>query len=122
MAEVTVQIAGRRYRLGCGEGEEEGLIAYADAMDQIATHIQSGINQPVPEGRHMVMVGMTLADELAAEQKNVKALEKQLQQMQQQLDTRAMPSDMFNDELEAAMAERIHSVAERIEHMASKID
>jgi len=33
MSEVTVEVAGRAYRLGCGEGEEEHLSGLAALID-----------------------------------------------------------------------------------------
>lgn len=121
MAEVNVQIAGRRYRLGCGDGEEAGLIAYADHMDTIATEIQGAITQPVPEGRHMVMVGLTLADQIAERDAQIAGLERQLADMQRQLSERALPADMFNPEVEAEMAIRVDAIAERIEALTARM-
>lgn len=121
MAEVNVSIGGRRYRLGCADGEEEGVTAYAERMDQIANDIQSNLSQPVPEGRLMVMVGLTLADEMTEIQRRMRALERQAADARQLADTRAAPSDMFNAEVEADMAARIDAIAERIETLTEKM-
>ncbi|MEM7506462.1 MAG: cell division protein ZapA [Pseudomonadota bacterium] len=121
MAEVNVSIGGRRYRLGCADGEEAGVAAYAERMDQIANDIQSNLSQPVPEGRLMVMVGLTLADEMTEMHRKMRALERQTADARQLADTRSAPSDMFNAEVEADMAARIDAIAARIETLTEKM-
>ena len=121
MAEVTVRIAGRAYRLGCGAGEEDGLSAYAEHMDKLADDIQRGIPQPVPEGRLMVMVGLTLADQMSEMQKKIRGLERQLAEARNLADSRSAPDDLFNAEVEADMASRIDAIAERIEGLTAKM-
>ncbi|MEM8790652.1 MAG: cell division protein ZapA [Pseudomonadota bacterium] len=120
MAEVAVRIGGREYRLGCGEGEEEGLINYAKRMDGIADAIQRRMSQPVPEGRLLVMVGMMLADELADAEAQTRSAQKDAAKARDLADSRQAPSDMFSEEAEEALTERIMAIADRIERLSQK--
>jgi cell division protein ZapA len=63
MGQVTVTLNGRSYRLYCGDGEEERLIALAD-------HVRSKLNGVVQqfgqagEDRLLLMAALLIADEL----------------------------------------------------------
>lgn len=122
MAELTVEIGGRAYRLGCGEGEEDGLISYASKMDGLAEAISRRIGQPVPEGRLLVMVGMMLADELAEAEAQTRAAEQQAADAKALASSRSAPSDLFNEEVEEALAAQINIIADRIEEISGKLN
>lgn len=64
MPEVTVDIAGRNYRLGCGEGEEVHLVHLAELVDKEASRLMRQMGQ-LPEGRLMLMSALMLADKLS---------------------------------------------------------
>ncbi|MEL6479224.1 MAG: cell division protein ZapA [Pseudomonadota bacterium] len=121
MAEVSVRIGGRVYRLGCGEGEEAALTGYGKAMDQIAEDIQRSLPQPVPEGRLLVMVGMMLADQMAEMQRKTAEAERKAAEARKLADSRAAPDDLFNAEVEADMAARLDAIAARIENLTEKM-
>jgi cell division protein ZapA len=63
MGQVTVTLNGRSYRLRCGDGEEQRLIALAD-------HVRSKLNGLVQqfgqagEDRLLLMSALLIADEL----------------------------------------------------------
>jgi cell division protein ZapA len=63
MGQVTVTLNGRAYRLGCGDGEEERLIALAD-------HVRSKLDTLVAQfgqagnDRLLLMAALLIADEL----------------------------------------------------------
>ncbi|MEM7237822.1 MAG: cell division protein ZapA [Pseudomonadota bacterium] len=121
MAEVTVGIGGRQYRLGCGDGEEDGLEGYAGKMDGIAEAIQRRIGQPIPEGRLLIMVGMTLADELADAEDRIREAERNAEAAKALADSRSAPSDLFNEEVEEALASQINAIADRIEAINARL-
>lgn len=120
MAEVTVSIAGRQYLLGCADGEEAGLNSYSKKMDGIAEAIQRRMSQPVPEGRLLVMVGLMLADELAEAESETRAAKKETAKARDLADSRQAPKDMFSEEAEEEMAERIMAIADRIERLSRR--
>ena len=64
MPEVSIEVAGRVYRVGCGEGEEGHLIKLAELIDTEATRLTRKMGQ-MTEGRLMLMSALMLADKLA---------------------------------------------------------
>lgn len=65
MADVTVEVAGRAYRLSCADGEEPHLRRLAAALDAEATALQRRLRMPAEEGRLLLMVALTMADRAA---------------------------------------------------------
>ena len=63
MPEVNIQVAGRSYRIGCGEGEEERVAELGARIDTEASALASQMGQ-VSEGRLMLMAALMLADKL----------------------------------------------------------
>lgn len=121
MAEVTVTIGGRHYRLGCGEGEEQGLLDYASKMDGIADAITRRIGQPVAEGRLLIMVGMMLADELGEAESQAKLAREEAAEAKKLAERRGEGGELFTDEAEAVIAQHITEIAERIEAINAEL-
>lgn len=122
MAEVAVRIAGREYKLGCADGEEAGLAAYAGKMDGIANAIQRRMGQPIPEGRLLVMVGMTLADELADAGGRADAAGEDAVRADDGAAGGRRPSGETPDkENEKEIAARVSAIADRIERLSLKL-
>ena len=92
MAEVTVSIMERRYRIACRDGDEDRILALAADIDRRARDIESRIG-PQGEGRLLVAVALLLADELE--------------------DARAGAGVLGADEA-AALAARIDALADRL--------
>ncbi len=74
MAQVTVTIGGRVYRLACNEGEEPHLENLARAVDAKIDDIRASFGE-IGDQRLIVMAALTIADELSEAQKSVAALE-----------------------------------------------
>ena len=116
MSEVTVDVAGRSYRLGCGADEEEHLTDLAVMLDTEARGLLSKFGQ-MSEGRLLLMTALMIADRLAeAEDKTCQA-EQRLAQSEQLADSRAEPSDMFSPEREEELTNRINALVAQIENM-----
>ena len=64
MPEVTVDVAGRSYRLGCGADEEEHLTGLAAMLDTEARGLLRQFGQ-MSEGRLLLMTALMVADRLA---------------------------------------------------------
>ena len=60
---VTIGIAGRRYPVACGDGEEEHIAALAAYLDERATEISDAVGG-VGEARLLVMTGLSIADRM----------------------------------------------------------
>lgn len=64
MAHVTVTIAGRAYRMACGEGEEAHLEGLAAQVDAKIAEIRGAFGE-IGDQRITVMTALTFADEVA---------------------------------------------------------
>lgn len=63
MAQVTVNVNGRDYELGCADGEEDQLRALASALDQRMRALIGEVGQ-VGDNRLLMMLSLLLLDEL----------------------------------------------------------
>lgn len=63
MAQVTLRINGFSYVLGCGEGEEDHLLAMAAEVDKRIESIKAQAGQS-GEARMLVMAALMMADDL----------------------------------------------------------
>jgi len=63
MAQVSLQINGYGYILGCADGEEEHLRALAADLDRRIEEIKATTG-PAGEARMLVMAALVLSDEL----------------------------------------------------------
>ncbi|HUF87742.1 MAG TPA: cell division protein ZapA [Thermohalobaculum sp.] len=104
MAEVTVEIAGRTYRLGCGEGEEAHLEGLAALIDSEARGLQRQFGN-MPEARLFLMTALLVADRLS--------------DTERQLTEHGGGGDGLASEREHELAQRVTSLAEHIERMAT---
>ncbi len=116
MPEVNVEIAGRSYRLGCGEGEEEHLTDLAATLDTEARALLRKFGQ-MSEGRLLLMTALMVADHLIEAKDKTGKTEKRLAKSKKLADNRAKPSDMFSPEREEELTSRINALVTQIESM-----
>src|SRR5579864_5509033 len=64
MAQVTIEINGRPYTVGCEDGQEQHLIELAEHFDRHVRQVGQEVGQ-LGEARLFLMGGLLLADELA---------------------------------------------------------
>jgi cell division protein ZapA len=106
MADVDVQVTGRRYRLSCRDGEEDHLRALVRMVDSKATELTNALGD-MTEARTLLLSALVLADELndlrgaAAARTGVEA----------------SPA-----ETDPAYAVAIERIAERVERLAEQIE
>ena len=63
MAEVDIIIAGRPYKVGCRDGEEENLRSAARLVDAKSREALAGLGT-LSEARQLLFAGLLLADQL----------------------------------------------------------
>jgi cell division protein ZapA len=112
MAEVTIEVGGRTYRLACENGEEEHLSTLGARMDAEARRLLRSMGQ-MPEGRLMLMAGLMVADKLHDAEVQTTRLERDLAAAE-----KAAGSGALSDEREAELTAEIASLAERLENLA----
>ena len=72
MAQVSVSIGGRAYRLACNPGEEAHLEALARDVDEKIKEMRASFGE-IGDQRLVVMAALTIADELSEARKTLEA-------------------------------------------------
>lgn len=116
MAQVTVTIDGKAYRMACDEGQEEHLIDMAGRFDRYAAHLKESFGE-IGDQRITVMAGIMVMDELAELQKKVHGMESELATLRKTRDEALLKADRQDEALSGSLAQ----VAERIEAAATKL-
>lgn len=73
MAQVSVSIAGRVYRMACADGEEEHLRGLGARLDAQVARLRGSFGE-IGDTRLVVMAAITLADQLAEAETRIEAL------------------------------------------------
>lgn len=81
MPQVNVTIAGKAYRMACGEGEEPHLEALAQFYDGKIEEMRQAFGE-IGDMRLHVMAALMVADELSELKRKVETLEGRLQSLQ----------------------------------------
>lgn len=74
MAQISVTIAGRVFRMACNDGEEEHLAGLAAQVDGKIAEMRAGFGE-IGDQRLTVMAAITIADELSEAKRRIAALE-----------------------------------------------
>ncbi len=117
MATVAVTIAGRVYRMACGEGEEAHLQSLARHVDATLASLREGFGE-IGDGRLVVMAAITVADELSEARARIASLEAELDGLR----TTEAGGMALRDALAEEVASSLHDAAERIERVAQAMN
>jgi cell division protein ZapA len=113
MPQVNVTIAGKAYRMACGEGEEPHLEDLARIYDGKIEEMR----QAFGDMRLHVMAALMVADEVSELQRKVARLEDHLASLQGD----AGSADQRAGEIEQRAADALEAAAERIEGVARSL-
>ena len=116
MAQVTVTIDGKQYRMACDEGQEEHLIDLANRFDRYVGHLKGSFGE-IGDQRLTVMAGIMVMDEFSELQRRVKGLETEIETLRKTRDDALMKADKNDAALTGALA----GLAERMEVLAERI-
>ena len=100
MPQVSISIGGREYQVACGSGEEAHLRAAASLLDAEASHVVSS-GQVLPESRILLMAGLMIADQLAA---NANQADRASSDPSESVDERVQKAEADRDAAESAQA------------------
>jgi cell division protein ZapA len=117
MAEVTVTIAGRSYRMACGDGDEPRLEQLGAAFDGRIDQLRAAFGE-IGDMRLHVMAALTIADELDEARQRLETLEGEFASLKQRYEAgeeRAQASEIY-------VAEALTRTAERIERLAKSLN
>jgi cell division protein ZapA len=113
MPQVTVTIAGRLYRMACGEGEEEHLQELGQRLDGKIADLRAHFGE-IGDQRITVMAALTMADELSEAERRISALQTELKGLREVRDKAGAEIEAMGD----AVAEVIEEAAEVIDKVA----
>jgi cell division protein ZapA len=108
MAQVTVEVNGRPYAVGCEDGQEARLTELARLVDAQVRQVARDVGS-LGESRLMLMGALVMADDISELQREVETLRTQLAEAR---------ADRGRAELAAVAA--LEAAAARIEAMATQ--
>ena len=113
MAQITVTINGKAFRMACDDGEEDRLMGLADRFDSWISELKGAFGE-IGDQRLTVMAGIIATDQLSELERKVNSLEQELAQAKQQ--QVAALDNMSQNEEELSRA--VNTAAARIESLA----
>ncbi len=116
MAQVTVLIDGKAYRMACEEGQEDHLTDLAGRFDRYVNHLKGQFGE-IGDLRLTVMAGIMVMDELHELQRKMRGLEAELETLKKTRDTALHRVEKTDQDLTAALID----VTGRIEAIAGKL-
>lgn len=117
MAHVNVTIAGRAFRMACGDGEEERLEALARQVDSKIADMRATFGE-IGDQRLTVMAAITFADDLAEMRRRVEDLKVEMAALR---DEQGAIGARFNAQT-SELANAVEAAAERIEDITHKMN
>ncbi len=117
MAQVTVTIDGKAYRMACEEGQEDHLTELASRLDRYVGHLKSQFGE-IGDLRITVMAGIMIMDELSELTRKMNALQEELAALRSNRDG-AMETQRNNEEV---VVSALDELASRLESLTAKIN
>lgn len=112
MPQVNVEVNGRSYRLSCGAGQEEHVIALSRRIDSHASSMGRSAT-PSTEAQTLVMAALMLADELHESESKIFSLENEISELKES-GVGGAPDERIA-EMETAVADMLEKAAAQIE-------
>ncbi|PST18616.1 cell division protein ZapA [Mesorhizobium plurifarium] len=116
MAQVTVTIDGKAYRMACEEGQEDHLGDLAARFDQYVSHLKGQFGE-IGDLRITVMAGIMVMDELSEVNRRLKSLEIEVNELKSGRDS-ALSDQARNEE---AFASALGEVTAQIQDITAKL-
>ena len=117
MAQVSVLIAGRTYRMACADGEEDHLKGLAARLDGKIIELRGSFGE-IGDSRITVMAAITIADDLSEAERRIAALEAELDDLRGERAGR----DAWTAALADTVAHALGETAGRIDRIAQGLN
>lgn len=117
MAQVTVTIDGKAYRMACEEGQEDHLTDLANHFDRYVGHLKGQFGE-IGDLRITVMAGIMVMDEISELSRRVGELEAELETLRGNRDT-VLAATARTEE---SLAEVLGEVTSRIRGLTDKLN
>lgn len=116
MPQVSVTIAGRLYRMACGEGEEDHIEQLAASLDRRIEEMRTAFGE-IGDMRLHVMAALTIADELSEAKRGLERLEGEVAALKEAVGA----GDERLGDVEERLAGALSVLAERIERVTKTL-
>lgn len=117
MAEVNVEINGRKYRMACEDGQEPHLRELAERFDAGVEALKDNFGE-VGDNRLTVMAGLAVLDDLIAAEDEIARLRQDVIELTKAGEALAAETE----EMETRLAKRLGDAARKIESISTAID
>ena len=124
MAEISVEICGRRYPVACEDGQEGHLAKLAAKLDKYAQSFDPQ-NSAITEPQLLLMTALMVADELSDAEGAMTALKKEAHDLKARAaaaETAAAEeggqASLFEGDLQKVTAQLLDQAADRMERLA----
>ena len=84
MANIDIEVAGRRYNVSCRDGEEEHLHSVAAEVDRRAQDATAALGS-LSETRQLLFAALLIADDIKELQKELRAIGRRLDRIEESL-------------------------------------
>jgi len=116
MAQVTVTIDGKAYRMACEEGQEQHLTDLATRFDRYVGHLKEQFGE-IGDLRITVMAGIMVMDEVSELTRRLASLEAELESLRGNRDTVLAATARTEETIAATLSEvsdRIRGITEKL--------
>jgi cell division protein ZapA len=123
MAQVTVTIDGKAYRMACEEGQEDHLSELANRFDRYVGHLKSQFGE-IGDLRITVMAGIMIMDELAELGRKIGILEAELDSLKSNRQGVAETQQLREQQMVQAVSEltaRLEGLTARLNERPSPV-
>jgi cell division protein ZapA len=117
MAQVSVTIGGRVYRMACDDGQEQHLMQLARELDARLGQLREAFGE-IGDTRLTVMAAIMVADDFSELRRKVRGLEQEIEGLKEARIT----SVERLETLERTGAQSLEKAAERIERLAHALN
>ncbi|MCY1666185.1 cell division protein ZapA [Rhizobium sp. SL86] len=117
MAQVTVTIDGKAYRMACEEGQEGHLEELAQRFDRYVGHLKTQFGE-IGDLRVTVMAGIMVMDELAETNRRLANLEREVEALR----TVREGAAEARQKSEAAVVDVLSELATRLNGITAKLN
>lgn len=117
MAQITVNIDGKSYRMACEAGQEKHLTELAGKLDRYVGHLKGEFGE-IGDLRITVMAGILVMDELSEAQRKLSELESEAISLKKNRDTALARVD----EADERLAKTLVHITDQVERIATKLE
>ncbi len=117
MAQISVTIAGRAFRMACEDGEEEHLTGLAAILEERVVEMRKAFGE-IGDQRLTVMAAISLADERAEALRRATKLDEEIARLREA----SRGASMLAEDSARQIAQAIDEAAARIERAAKATD